>query len=85
MALGNIFSQTLTLVLFDRDLLYLLFSDLHYFCMQKTPSQKSQPNTPGDQKSKTPKKSVMKGGVVAEDTKDGHGPEAKGGKMVCTS
>lgn len=32
--------------------------------------------------SATPGKKVMSGGIVMEETKSGHGPEAKSGKMV---
>lgn len=31
---------------------------------------------------KVPSKRVAEGGVVVEDVKQGHGPEAKNGKMV---
>ncbi len=34
--------------------------------------------------SKIPKKKVLAGGTVCEEVKEGHGPEAKSGKMVST-
>ena len=43
----------------------------------------SQNGTPGSQ-TKT-KQRVVAGGTVVEDIKDGHGPEAKPGKMVIPS
>jgi FK506-binding nuclear protein len=39
-------------------------------------------NTQQQQVSKTPTKRTLEGGVVVEDLKEGHGPEAKIGKMV---
>lgn len=50
---------------------------------QETPNakNKSAPNSPASEK-KTPKKSVIEGGVIVEELKEGHGPPAKPGKMV---
>lgn len=54
----------------------------------KTPQQKggdkspSQKQTPGGGDTKTPKKKVMEGGIIVEELKEGHGPEAKRGKNV---
>ena len=46
--------------------------------------QQSKPGTPvTGQKAGKAQKKVLEGGVLCEDSKDGHGPLATPGKMVC--
>merc|ERR1719341_987678 len=47
-----------------------------------TSLNQSKADTPQSATKSTPKKRVVSGGTVVEDLKDGHGPEAKAGKMV---
>merc|ERR1719323_2881992 len=51
---------------------------------QNTTPGKKEAASPAAKKEATPlkKKQVLAGGVISEELKEGHGPEAKAGKMV---